>query len=100
MCRAVYSFTQIALHADAHCSELSFWFKFSGFCYTMSTGPSPCFPVGILSYVHPSTMVPEDQSLHMLQHVIDGVDVGVGKLKALDLCLSCSQVMIRAYGEG
>ena len=27
-------------------------------------------------------MVPEEQSVHMLQHVTDRVDVGVGKLKA------------------
>ncbi|KAL6043287.1 hypothetical protein STEG23_022074 [Scotinomys teguina] len=29
-------------------------------------------------------MVPIDQSLHTLQQVVDGVDVGVGQLKGLD----------------
>ena len=35
-------------------------------------------------------MVPEDQSLHLLQQVIDRIDVGVGQLKILDVDLSGS----------
>ncbi|KAL6036659.1 hypothetical protein STEG23_005377 [Scotinomys teguina] len=41
----------------------------------------------ILSHGDPVAMVPQDWSLHALQQVIDGVDVGECQLKALDGCL-------------
>lgn len=35
-------------------------------------------------------MIPQDRSLHILQQIIDGVDIGVGQLKVLDVGLGGS----------
>ena len=66
------------------------WFKASGF-YTIDTGTS----LGLLSDIlfvflghgDPAASDLHDWPLHTLQQLIDGVDVGTGKLKALGLDL-------------
>lgn len=41
----------------------------------------------------PVAMVPEDQSLHVLQQAIHGIDVGVGQLKTLDVGLGVAELV-------
>lgn len=48
------------------------------------------YPVVVPSIGDPEAMILLDQSLHILQQVIDGVDFGVGQVKTLDVCLSWS----------
>ena len=63
------------------------WFKASGFCYTINTGSSP----GLTGLSLPCVMeILQDWSLRALLQIIDGVDVEVGQLKALDLYLDGS----------
>ena len=46
-------------------------------------------PVVAMGQGHPVPLDLQDQSLHVLQQFINGVDVGVGQFKALDPGLSC-----------
>ena len=55
----------------------------SGFCYTISDGPSldPLgYPVVVQRHGDPAALGLLNRSLHMLQQITDGVDVGVGQL--------------------
>ena len=69
-------------------------FKAAGLWYTtINTGRSPKFLSDIQLWPQvraPAAMVPPDWSLHVLQQGIVGVDVGVGQLIALVLCLGDS----------
>ena len=40
VCHTVSPFAQTALLVNVHCNESLVWFKASGFCYTISAGPS------------------------------------------------------------
>ena len=70
------------------CNESLVWFEASGFCYTLNTGSTPglFFDIPLL----PCHGDPVALVLHTLQQFINGVDVGVGQLKALDLGLGGS----------
>lgn len=78
----------IPLLANVQCNESLIWFKASGFCYTINTE----FLSGLLSVTlchgDPVALDLQDQPLYTLQWMIDGVAVGVGRLKALDLTVS------------
>ena len=73
---------------------LSHWSGSSGFCYTINTGSS----LGLLSDILLLPCVMEILQLwicravplHTLQQLTNGVDVGVGQLKVLDLDLGGS----------
>jgi hypothetical protein len=49
-------------------------------------------PIVALYHGKPAALDLQDQHLHTLQQIIDGADIGVGRLKALDLALSGSRV--------
>lgn len=83
------SFVHISLLARVNCKELLACFEASGFCYIIDNGPSlglvlvitllPCI-VGILR-----PWILQHWPLHMLQQILDGLDVGVGQLITLGL---------------
>jgi hypothetical protein len=83
----VHPFVHTALLTHVHAMSLVL-FEALGFCYTINAGSSlgllllPCVMEGLC---HPVTLDLQDWPLHTLQQFIDGVDVGVGQLKALDL---------------
>lgn len=89
MCHTVDPFVHSALFANVHCNELSVQFKASGFWYTINTGLSLKF----FLYIPLLPQVMEilrlwfhrTSPLRALQRVIDGVVVGMGHLKALDM---------------
>ena len=58
--------------------------------YCTLTETSFGYPAVVPSHGDHATMVPQDQSLHILQQVIDGVDVGICQLKVLDSGLDSS----------
>ena len=61
--------------------------------HSINTGPTSTLlsiSAVALSHGDPAATVPQDQSLHTLQQVIDGVDIGVCLLQALDVCLGGS----------
>lgn len=75
------------------CKRLWAWFEASGVCYTIRAGSSPGLLLGILllpGHGDPAALHLQAWSLHALQQFIDGVDVGVGQPKALDLGLGGS----------
>ena len=80
MCPTVHPFVYNSLLAMTH--------EAPGLSYTINAGSSlgllllPCVMEGLC---HPVTLDLQDWPLHTLQQFIDGVDVGVGQLKALDL---------------
>ena len=82
VCHTVDPLVQTIFLANAHCNELLVWFRASGFWYTINTGPSLKLLLVALSHGDPVTVVPQDQSLHVLQQITDGVDVGVSQVKA------------------
>ena len=69
---------------------LSLWF-----CYTNNTGSLPGFlsdacPVVVLWHGDTEALVLQDLPLHTMQQIIDGVGVGMGQLKSMDLGLRSS----------
>ena len=95
--QCVTQYTLLSIHlANVHCSESLVWFKASGFCYTISTGSS----LGFLSAILLLPWVVEilqlwlrDWSFHALQQFIDRIDVGMGRLKTLDLGLEVAELV-------
>jgi hypothetical protein len=93
VCHTVHHFAQRALLANVHCNESLVWFQVYDFCFTINTGYSlrllsdnqllPC-DGGL------SALYLQDLPLHVLQEFIDGVNVKMGKLKALHLGLGGS----------
>ena len=55
------------------------WFKTSGFCYTINTGPSLGLLLNIL-------LLPGFMEILQFQKIVDGMDVGVGVVLGLDSC--------------
>ena len=55
--------------------------------YWILTGTPLGRPVVALYHGDPATLDLQDQPRHSLQHIINGVGVGVGQLRALDLGL-------------
>lgn len=91
MCHTIFPFAQIPLLANVHCSESLVWFEASGFCYTINPGTSlglVGYPVVALCHEILVALDLQDLSLHVLQQFTDGVDTGVGQLKAQNLGLS------------
>lgn len=64
-------------------------FKAPGFCYTTYTGSLWGLLLDILCHGDAALNV-QDQPFHGLQLFIDGVDVAMGKFKALDMGLGSS----------
>ena len=56
------------------------WFEAPGFCYTVNTG----FLLRLLSDI-PTALDLQNRPLNSLQQIIDGVDVGVSRLRGLGL---------------
>lgn len=73
------------------CNVLLFRFKASGFCYTVSTGPSLKLLSDSLWLPWVMDVLPlwffRTSPLNALQQVIDWADAGMGKLKALNVVL-------------
>ena len=84
--------THLCVHSDAHDSLI--WFQASGFCYTINTGSLLGLLIGhpVAAQCHREPVVSDlsDCSFYVLQQFIDGVDIRVGQLKALDLGLDDS----------
>ena len=81
----VYLFDHMSLLANVHCNEPLVWFKASGFCYTTNTCSSlESFQIFCVVLCHRD---PAALDLHTLQF-IDGVHIGVGQLRAMNLGLS------------
>lgn len=81
----VYLFDHMSLLANVHCHEPLVWFKASGFCYTTNTCSSlESFQIFCVVLCHRD---PAALDLHTLQF-IDGVHIGVGQLRAMNLGLS------------
>jgi len=75
-----------SLLANVHCNESLVWFEVSSFYqYWIVTGAPLRYPVFALCHGGPSALDLQDWPFHTLQQIIDGVDIGVGQLKALDL---------------
>lgn len=45
------------------------------------------YPVAILSCGVPAVIIPQNQSLHESNHILDWVDIRVGQIKELSVCL-------------
>ena len=88
---SIYPFVHISLFANVHYESL-IWFETSGLYHTINTGSIS----GLLSdnlllpCRDPVALVLQNQPLHRPQQFIDGVDAGVGHLRALDLGLDGS----------
>lgn len=96
VCYRVYHFVYTSLLTSIHCKESLVCFEASGLCCSIHTGTSQgllsdscCLPVSWEAYSFGST----ELALHLLQHVIDGVDGGESKVKAVDLDLGRSWVI-------
>ena len=48
------------------------------------------YPAVASSHGDPAAIVPQNQFLHTLPQVIDGIDIRVVQLKTLDVSLGCS----------
>jgi hypothetical protein len=90
VCHSGPHITHRGLLAKVHHNEQLIWFKVSGFCPAIKSGFSLGFLLDILCHGDPATLILQGWLLHMFQQFIDGVDVGVGQLKALDLSLGSS----------
>lgn len=95
VCHAVDPLVQTAFLTNIHCRELLVWLKASGFWHTIIPGPSlkllsdpPVAP----SHGDPAALVLQDQSLRVLQQVLDRVDVAMDQLRALDVSLGGGRV--------
>lgn len=87
--------TQTALLVNVRWNESLVWFQASGLCYTINTEFSPgCLSdiPWLLCWWRFWALVLQDLLLHALQQFIDGVNVRMSQLKALDLVLSGSWV--------
>ena len=88
---AVYHkpFAQTALHANVHFNESLGWFKVLGFWHNINTEPSQRHLSNILLLSRIMVILQlwfcSTNPLHTFQKFIDGLDVGVDQLKALDL---------------
>ena len=111
MCHIVYPFVPSGLLANVHCSESLVWFKASGFWCTIIPGSSPEFLWEILfsstlCLGDPEAIIPQDQSIHQLLQVLDGVDARVGQPKPWAVGLVGNRAVqsgplgIPASGEG
>lgn len=75
-------FCLISFTINVPCNETLVWFKVSGFRYTIITGSSGT-PLGYpVASRGPGLLVPQDQALHELQRILDGVHIRVGHPKA------------------
>ena len=81
----VYPFVHTSLLANVRYNELLVWFKVSSFW--ILTGTHLSYPVVALGHGDLVVLDLWDWSLHTLQQFINGVDVGMGQFKALDLGL-------------
>lgn len=89
VCHAVHQTTFLA---DVPCNKLLVWFKASSMPSILdpheTSGMSCSCPESWRSY----SSVSADWSLHRLQQVIGGADIGVGQLKALNMGLDSNWV--------
>lgn len=90
MCHTVQPFSQTALLINVRCNESLAWLEASGFCCAVNTGSSPGHLLDSLWLPRSCSFGPSDQLLLKLQLLIDGVAIGVGQFKALDLDLGAS----------
>ena len=99
MSHTVNPFIHIALLASVHCKESLVWFKASGFCYTIDTGPS----LGLLLDILLLSCIVEnlqDWYLHVLQQTIDEVDVGVDQLPWFWAGLVSQAALLHPHHQG
>ena len=73
--------------------KCSLWLLIQYQCCSLTRIPLR-YPVVALCHGGPAALDLQDWSLHSLQQFIDGVDVVVGRLRALDLGLGGSGVVI------
>lgn len=63
-------------------SKSLIWIEASGFFYTINTGPLLGAPFGysflVLCHGNPAALDLQDLPFHIIQMIMDGVDVGVG----------------------
>lgn len=78
VCHIVYPSAQTALLVNVHSNELLVWYKASGFCYIINTGPSPRLLSGILLLPQVMQLLWHGSAGHIwsLQQVKDEEDVG------------------------
>lgn len=93
-CPTIYIlFAQIALLANVHCNESLVWFKAqaSSASSILDNYRAPLrYPIIALCNGDPLALDLQEWLLHKLQQFTDGVDAGVGQLKALILGLGGS----------
>jgi hypothetical protein len=91
VCPTEHTLGHTSLLTNVHCDDLLVWCKASWllllYQYWNLTGTPLGYPVVVLCPGDPVGLDLWDGPLHMLQHFIDGVDVGVSQFKALDLGL-------------
>lgn len=90
VCPVVDPFAQIALLENVPCIETLVWLEASGFRCSINTGSSPGllqYPAVALCHEELAALALQDGTLYTLQQSTDGVDVGMGQLKVLDLVL-------------
>lgn len=74
LCHTIDPFSHTPLLVTVPCKESLAWFKVSGL-WALSGIPL-IYPVISLCHGDPAVLDLQDQSLHMLQLIIDGIDVG------------------------
>lgn len=87
----VNPFVQTASFANVRCNESLDWVEASGFWYTINTGSSPRILSN--SLLLPCVLICcscGSAGLHVLQQFMDGVDAGLGQLKAQNVGLGGS----------
>lgn len=88
-----YAEPQTTLLADVPCNKLLVWLKVSGFWYAINIAPPrKLWDVLLLQAWRSCNSVSADWSLHRLQQLIGGADIGVDQLKALNMGLDSSWV--------
>ena len=94
MCPTVQSFVHTAVLANVHCPQSiglvqGLWLLLHCQYWILTRTPLGFLVVG-LCHGDLKALGLQDQPLHVLQWFIDGVDVGLGQLKVLDLDLGGS----------
>lgn len=72
--------------AVSHCLVQCLWFLVYHHHWMLTETPME-YPVATLSYGSPAVIIPQNQSFHVFNHIIDWVDIRVGQINALGVCL-------------
>lgn len=73
---------------NVHCNKSLFWFELAGFCNIINSGSCLRYLQVILCHGDPAAMDQQEWPFHVPQQFTEGINFGVGPLKAPNLSLA------------